>query len=336
MTEFQSALLAWYRANRRDLPWRRTRDPYAIWVSEVMLQQTTVAAVIPYYEKWMRAFPDVDSLAGATEDEIHQFWQGLGYYRRARMLHEGAKSACKAMPTTHSEWRQIPGVGDYTAAAIASIALEEAVPLVDGNVERVFARIADFALSGSPLRKAAWAWAAENLVHDAPGDWNQALMELGATVCRKARPLCESCPVNAYCLARLHGTVNARPVVKPKPAPVVVRFAVLVAYAEGRYGVRRVPPGDWWEGLWEFPRVSALDGFASPEWVHVGTVKTVVTKHRVTLEIYRVDDPGQVEWKSEEEVDRLALSSPMRKVWAVVRQDRGTIQPRSNASSMNM
>lgn len=318
---------------RRDLPWRRTSDPYAIWVSEVMLQQTTVAAVVPYYEKWMRRFPDVSSLAAAEEDEIYQFWQGLGYYRRARMLHLGAQTAAATMPKTRDEWRAVPGVGDYTAAAIASISRGEPVALVDGNVERVFSRLADCGLTGSALRKAAWSWAEENLAKDHPGDWNQALMELGATVCRKANPACATCPVNAHCLARSRNTVGQRPVVKPKSAPVQVSFAVLVSERDGKYGVRRVPEGDWWHGLWEFPRVAQPDGFAPADWLHLGTVKTVVTNHKVTLEVYRADPPSEPEWKSAEDVEALPLSNPMRKVWNLVRQGRGAIHPRSKASS---
>jgi len=310
--------LAWYQANRRDLPWRRTSDPYAIWVSEVMLQQTTVAAVIPYYEKWMQRFPDVGSLAAAGDDEIHQNWQGLGYYRRARMLHAGAKTAAQSMPKNRDEWRAVPGVGDYTAAAIASIAFGEPVALVDGNVERVFSRLADCALSGAALRKSAWNWAERNLVPEAPGDWNQALMELGATVCRKLNPACATCPVARHCLAYSNATVTQRPVVKPKPAPVEVTFAVLVAKRKGLFGVRKVPEGEWWHGLWEFPRVQKPTDFAPEDWLHAGTVKTVVTKHRVTLEVFRVPEISGVEWKSAEEVEALALSAPMRRVWRLV------------------
>ena len=179
-------LLVWYRKNRRDLPWRRTRDPYAIWVSEIMLQQTRVAAVVSYYERFLRRFPDVGTLARARIDTVLTLWSGLGYYRRARHLHAAARILRRdGFPRTAADWRRLPGVGPYTAAAVASIAFGEPAAVVDGNVTRVLSRL--HALDdGRPVGDLAQAW----LSPRAPGDFNQAVMELGATVCTPRSPEC--------------------------------------------------------------------------------------------------------------------------------------------------
>jgi len=207
-------LLAWYRRRARDLPWRRRPSVYGIWVSEIMLQQTTVAAVIPYWERFLDRFPTVDALAAAPPEDVLAAWSGLGYYRRARHLHAAAREIVSRrdgrLPDSAAGWRELPGVGEYTAGAVASIGLNEAVPAVDGNVRRVLGRwlaaSADEAAGMTPRELRDVAAVLVDPVH--PGDWNQALMELGATMCRPAAPTCADCPVLPHCRAGLAGTAD--------------------------------------------------------------------------------------------------------------------------------
>lgn len=193
-------LLDWYDCNRRDLPWRRTADPYRVWISEIMLQQTRVGAVLDHYARFLRRFPTVKKLAAATESQVLALWSGLGYYRRARLLHAAARVIVnqpqEQLPRTAEGWRELPGIGRYTAAAIASIAFGEAAAVVDGNVERVLRRLA------GTSKTAAWDVAEELLSPARPGDFNQAMMELGATVCLPANPKCGECPWHKFCASR--------------------------------------------------------------------------------------------------------------------------------------
>jgi A/G-specific adenine glycosylase len=217
-------LASWYRRTCRDLPWRRTRDPYAIWVSETMLQQTRVETVLPYYERFLRELPDVASLAEAPEERVLALWSGLGYYRRARMLHAAAKKVAGEhagrMPDDPAALRRLDGVGAYTAGAVASIAFGRRAALVDGNVARVLARLFAVEEDVKSAAGAARVWAiAERLVgavQEPPGEWNQALMELGATVCVPRAPLCAVCPVAPWCAARSLGIAAELPRVSPK------------------------------------------------------------------------------------------------------------------------
>src|SRR5215471_14918330 len=199
---FRRHLLGWYDANARDLPWRKDRDPYRVWVSEIMLQQTRVAAVIEHYHEFLRRFPTVQKLAAAKEAAVLAAWSGLGYYRRARMLRAAAKVIARErggeFPETAAEWRDLPGIGRYTSAAIASISLGEAMAVVDGNVERVLQRFYGMQFSGEDF----WEHAEELLDPDRPGDFNQAMMELGATVCTPKAPSCLTCPVMQLCSTR--------------------------------------------------------------------------------------------------------------------------------------
>jgi A/G-specific adenine glycosylase len=212
-------LLAWYDANRRDLPWRRTRDPYAIWVSEIMLQQTRVAVVIDRYEAFLHRFPTLDSLAAAPEQDVLALWSGLGYYRRARMLHKAAQFVVShrtgILPASAAELKLLPGIGTYTAAAIASIAHGERVAVVDGNVERVLCRVegwaADEHAAGTTLRRRVEGAADELVDPDRPGDFNQAMMELGATLCLPRGPQCLVCPIAADCVTRGEHKTQPRP-----------------------------------------------------------------------------------------------------------------------------
>ncbi|HZJ64044.1 MAG TPA: A/G-specific adenine glycosylase, partial [Kofleriaceae bacterium] len=221
-----TAVVAHFARVKRDLPWRRTRDPYAIWVSEIMLQQTRVQTVIPYWERWMTRFPTVSALAGAPLDDVLAAWAGLGYYSRARNLHAGAQEVDArfggALPMRAAELREVPGIGPYTAGAIASIAFGERAPLVDGNVARVLARV--FAIEddikSSAGGKALWAAAGELMAAlpeaAAPGDLNQGLMELGATICAPTQPRCLVCPLARACAAARTGRQDELPVVAPR------------------------------------------------------------------------------------------------------------------------
>src|SRR3954451_9258496 len=223
VARMRKALLAFYDAHARDLPWRRTRDPYAIWVSEIMLQQTRVQTVIPYWERWMARFPTVSALAGAELDDVLAAWAGLGYYSRARNLHAGARAVDArfggALPSRASELREVPGIGPYTAGAIASIAFGERAPLVDGNVARVLARVfaIEHDIKSTAGGKALWATAGELMAAlpaaTAPGDLNQGLMELGATICAAAQPRCLVCPLVSDCSAVRTGRQDELPVV---------------------------------------------------------------------------------------------------------------------------
>jgi len=341
---WHSDLLAWYEANARDLPWRRTRDPYAIWVSEVMLQQTQVATVIPYWHRWMDRFPTIEALAEADEQEVLATWQGLGYYRRCRMLLQGAKVVdTHGMPQTSKDWLTIPGVGRYTAAAIASIAYGEPAPLVDGNVERVFARLTACNEQGAGLTKAAWKWAEkqicsptpQHLQTPTPSAWNQALMELGATICRPTTPLCSECPIKASCRAYQQGWQAELPKPKLRPQSIDLTFRVLVQLSkQGRYGVRQIPSSEWWQGMWEFPKAepplrggggcssaASLDISLQP----IATIKHQVTHHRIRFEVFLATDQEEspdLVWKTAEQLIHLPMPAPQRKILKLVSAPR--------------
>jgi A/G-specific adenine glycosylase len=250
------ALLRFYRRHRRDLPWRRTRDPYAIWVSEIMLQQTQVVTVVPRYAEFLRRYPDVRALAMADEAKVCEAWAGLGYYRRARHLHQ---AACVVrdryhgtMPTTAAELRTLPGVGRYTAGAIASIAFGEEAPVVDGNVTRLLSRL-DAIDPQQQSDAALWSRAAELVRGEVPGDLNQALMEVGALVCTSRDPACRECPVERFCRARAEGAPERFPA-RRAPAPtreLQIAFA-WIATPKGVWLERRSLEG-LWAGLWELP-----------------------------------------------------------------------------------
>jgi len=330
------ALLAWFDKEKRDLPWRRTRDPYAIWVSEVMLQQTQVATVIPYWERWIERFPSVDSLAAADEQDVLSLWQGLGYYRRCRMLLQGARWVVEnGVPRTASAWQQVPGIGRYTSAAIASIAFEEPAPLVDGNVERVYARLTGDDSAGRELHEAAWKWASQNLFIKRPGDWNQALMELGATVCRPVAPECKRCPLSKQCVAFQSWRVDELPTKPPKVKTIQLRHAVWVPLFAELFGVRQVPAGQWWEGMWEFPRadadgtleIGALREVVGEGWPQsVGGIRHSVTHHRIGIDVsyVRCQTPSStLRWVTREELAALPMPAPQRKILRLVLNQLG-------------
>ena len=266
----RDALLSWYDVHRRDLPWRRARDPYAIWVSEVMLQQTRVETVVPYFERFMERFPTPAALAGASEDEVMAAWSGLGYYRRARLLHSGVREVVARyggrVPGDAEARRALPGVGRYTAGAIGSIAFGAEEPIVDGNVARVLARVHGIAtpLGKAETERALWAVAGELVRGPRPGDLNQALMELGATVCTPAGARCDACPIARACVARREGRTEELPVPRARKAPLPVALVAVVA-TSGR------PPRTWLQrvdgalfgGLWAPPTAEGDDRAAA-------------------------------------------------------------------------
>lgn len=262
----QQTLITWYRRHRRDLPWRRTNDPYRIWLSEVMLQQTRVDTAIAYYERFVRRFPNLEALAAAPVEEVLKLWEGLGYYRRARNFHAAAREVCEhyggVVPDDPAVFGRLPGVGPYTLGAVLSIAFGRALPAVDGNVMRVVSRLTGFA---EPIDKAAGrkyieAVAERLVLQSAPGDWNQAMMELGALVCKPRQPSCEACPVAGWCVANQNGNAEALPL-KGESAPVQeVDRAVAVLYSQGRVWLQKRPPEGLLAGLWDFPAVEAAWG----------------------------------------------------------------------------
>jgi A/G-specific adenine glycosylase len=303
----EEALLAWYAACRRDLPWRKTRDPYAIWISEIMLQQTRVETVVPYWERFLSRFPTVKRLAEADEGDVLASWSGLGYYRRARLLHAGARAVAAqgAVPKTRDALLDVPGIGPYTAGAIASIAFGEAVGLVDGNVARVLARL--FAIDDD-MRKPAGLRRAQALA-DAivakrdPGAWNQALMELGATVCKPQAPSCETCPAQNLCRARAEGRERELPVLAPKAAPRPRRVQCLVATRRGAVLLARRTHDSLFAGLWEPPsiegaaraRTELLASFPIAEAKHVGRVEHVLSHRKLTVDVLRAELTARVD-----------------------------------------
>ncbi|HXK08621.1 MAG TPA: A/G-specific adenine glycosylase [Vicinamibacteria bacterium] len=333
------ALLGWYDRNRRDLPWRRTRDPYRIWIAEVMLQQTTVRAATPYYEAFLKRFPTLQSLAEEPEEEVVGAWSGLGYYHRARNLHRGAQHVAERhagrFPRTIEAALAVPGVGLYTASAILSIAHGQALPVVDGNVRRVLARL--LALRGPEYRRDGpyYNRAEELLDRERPGDWNQALMELGATVCTPRKPACEVCPLRSTCRARALGIVGELPEGRARRAPVDVRVAAALVESDGRVLLVRRPEGRLLGRMWEVPQTS-LESRGLPDLARellerhglrvvpgplAVRARHAITYRRITLEGYRArlrppapSDPERFLWARPEEVESLPVSSSTRKL----------------------
>jgi A/G-specific adenine glycosylase len=302
------ALVRWYRVHRRDLPWRRTCDPYRIWISEIMLQQTRIDSARPYYERFVRLFPDVESLARAALEEVLHAWSGLGYYTRARNLHAAARSIVEKhaarFPTGAAEVTALPGIGPYTAGAILSIAFGQPAPILDGNVVRVFARL--FALEGevesAPAKKALWSIAERWARCRAPGDANQALMELGATVCTKPVPDCGRCPLETRCAARSAGLERELPRPRRRLAADVVHLSAgLVRRGRRLLLVRRASGSvlrDWWEVPTSGPSprgapgaqlaqvLSTRLGMHALDMRPAGRVRHGILNHRLEVEVF--------------------------------------------------
>jgi len=255
---FSKRIIDWYEDNKRNLPWRETRDPFKIWLSEIILQQTRIAQGLPYYLKFVENFPDVKSLARASEDKVLRLWQGLGYYTRARNLHACAKKIETELhgqfPDTFNELKKLPGVGDYTAAAIASFAYREPVAVVDGNVFRVLARIfgIDKDIASNEGKKYFTLKANELIPDDRPDTFNQAVMEFGALHCTPQNPKCDSCPFNKDCVACLHDLQSVLPVKTSKLKIKKRYFYYVVINSKGKLFMHKRAPGDIWSGLYDF------------------------------------------------------------------------------------
>jgi len=306
---FRRQILSWYRANRRELPWRKTRNPYRIWVSEIMLQQTRVAAVLEHYRKFLKRFPTVHDLASANEADVLAAWSGLGYYRRARMLHRAAQELVTEgngrVPTTPVELQQLPGIGRYTANAIASIAFGESVAVVDGNVERVLNRMMRADLSGQRL----WTAAQQLLDRGNPGDFNQAMMELGATICTPTAPFCESCPISSHCASESRTVQKSR---AREQRQERAAFLLLRRLRDMLLLRRRSERECLMPGMWELPQLkSAPIGPATLK------VKHSITTTDWTVEVFESGDPERstsLKWTPLAQVGTLPLTGLTRKI----------------------
>ena len=336
--EFQARLLVWYNRHQRALPWRRYPSPYRVWISEIMLQQTQVKTVLPYYENFLSRFPDVNSLAAAPEEEVLAQWAGLGYYSRARNLHRTANQIVREFngrfPSTMEEIRRLPGIGRYTAGAILSIAFNHAQPVVDGNVRRIITRLHGIA-SQAPdsffwKQAAAWVDAVR------PSDFNQAVMELGALVCTPSVPRCATCPVSSLCAAFSQGVQNRIPARRPNRATEEVALVILVIRRGDAVLLSRKPPTSFIPGPWGLP-ARLLQPGESPETAvrtlsrslnlkksslrKVFTVRHCITHRRIAAQIFEAQSPTAVivrekealRWIESAHIDRYLTSSLYRK-----------------------
>ena len=356
----RAPILRWYRRAKRDLPWRRTTDPYAIWVSEVMLQQTTVAVVIPYWERFLDRFPDAATLAAGREEDVLALWSGLGYYRRARALREGAIAVMDnhggRVPETAAALIGLPGIGRYTAGAIASVAFGRETPVVDGNVKRVFSRLFAIRGGGSAAAERAYWSIAETLVRGAtPGDWNQAVMELGATVCTPRAPRCDDCPVARSCRARALGPPDSFPA-RQKAKPVrVVPVAVLWIERRGRVLLLRRGPEGPLRGVWDLPAAVIASGETPGRAIvralaarhglrlHAGgvllTAKHAILQTRLAIDVVKaaplasVPRRAALRWVAPDRLDEVAISGATTKIARAVCAQRRSHEFLTSASS---
>lgn len=344
-------LLRWYDRHRRDLPWRRRAgDPYAQWVAEIMLQQTRVDTVIPFYDRFLKSFPSAKALAAADDEVVLKHWEGLGYYRRIQHLHRAARLLAhegRDVPRSSLELRKLPGIGDYTSAAISSIAAGEPVAAVDGNVARVVARL--LALRADILsaqgKKQVQAAADALLARKRPGDFNQAWMDLGSSVCTPRSPDCARCPLSTHCAAHAQGLTNDLPrrgTDRKRHAPVMHHVTVHVRDDAGCVLVRRRPPGGLWSGLWEYPsrdiegnekpRESALAllrdlKLAARECDPIGRIEHQLTHRLMCFDVFHVStsrgtvktlSPSMQRWVNSDELTQLAMATAQRKIQRLV------------------
>ncbi len=357
----RSDLAAWFAGAQRDMPWRRTRDAYGVWVSEAMLQQTRVETVLDYWPRFLERFPTLHDLAAADEEAVLEAWSGLGYYRRARSLQAAAKVIAEEhggeFPRDLDAALALPGIGPYTAGAVLSIAYDLPVPIVDGNVERVFSRwfLLDGVRTSGPLLREAWK-AARLLVEErpreevAPRDWNQALMELGALICKPTSPDCGACPVATRCQARAKGVAAELPRPKPKKAPIEVALEIYVAEREGAWLLERRPDAGLMAGMWEFPTVEVsgpelfprslssdpgrdLESTLEPQ-EDLFTISHGITKHRIKVRVRgarcswgqgaaaKEGERGpSLGWFDQASAEGLALTGMAKKVLARLKRD---------------
>ena len=335
-------LLKWFDEQQRDLPWRNNKTPYRIWISEIMLQQTQVATVIAYYQRFIKQFPNVKKLAAANESEVLKLWEGLGYYRRARQLHAAAKVIVDEhggkFPTEFEKVLALPGIGRYTAGAILSIALDQKQPILEGNTIRLFARLMllsdDTTTSNS--QKQLWSFSESLLPNKRVGDFNQALMELGSEVCKPRNPLCTDCPLKLHCPTRAENRQREIPRPKKQPKYEEVSEAVVVVKRNSRILMRQCQPDERWAGLWDFPRftvtsadaeaqlandLSAATGLSTKLESSDVQIKHAVTRFKITLDCYESTDVKNrlrkdtaFQWLELDELPELPLSVTGRKI----------------------
>lgn len=343
---FTRRLLAWFRRHARELPWRDTRDPYRIWVSEIMLQQTQVATVVAYYLRFLARFGDVQSLAAAPEEEVLRYWEGLGYYRRARQIHQAARLIVEKhagiMPQDTKTLQALPGIGRYTAGAILSIAHDAQEPILEANTVRALCRLA--AYREDPLcgagQKYLWNLAEEILPPRGVGLFNQALMELGAIICTPREPRCGECPVAALCPTRELGLQGVVPAPARKTQYEDLLEAAVIVWRKGKVLIRRCQSGERWAGLWDFPRfaisnrrgamlrqelgakVRELTGVAVEPGKRLATLKHGVTRFRITLACHEAEflsavkplNKADLQWLTPTELAGVPLSTTGRKI----------------------
>lgn len=313
----RAALLRWYDSSKRDLPWRKNADPYRVWVSEIMLQQTTVAAVTPKYEAFLRRFPDIAALAGAEEDEVLAAWAGLGYYSRARNLRRAAQAVVAEhggrFPSAEDAVLALPGIGRYTAGAIRSIAFGLPAPLVDGNVIRVFSRL--FGLKGRAKDPAfaakMWPLAARLVDPKRPGDWNQALMELGATVCAPESPSCGACPVSGSCVAFAKDLQDKLPLPEKRREPVPVKWTCLWIEKDGKVLLwKRSGKERLLKNLWGLPEMSTVPAKVGRI---LATASHTITHHALSVTLKKAELAGalppEAKWVPKKDARNYLISS---------------------------
>ena len=349
---FRRALRAWYRDHGRQLPWRAAEDPYRVWISEIMLQQTTVTAVVPYFERFLQRFPDLRTLATADESEVLRLWEGLGYYSRARNIHKTARVLVAQheaqFPPDLAALQMLPGIGRYTAGAIASFAFGLRAPILEANTLRLYARLIGY--RDDPRTTAGqrrlWEFAEQVLPAKEPGPFNQALMDLGATVCTPERPACETCPVRTCCVAYALGLQNEIPQRARRPEiTLVTEYAVAVSSGQ-EFLLRKRQHGERWAGLWDFVRFSPPEGLDDPSnesWMSTEatdrtglalksltpllTFKHSVTRYQIMLRCFhatvakakRVSTDTEV-WVTPDQFGDLPLSNPARKIARHIQQ----------------
>jgi A/G-specific adenine glycosylase len=341
-------LLAWFRGNARDLPWRETVDPYRIWVSEIMLQQTQVATVIPYYQRFLRKFPTVVELAEADEAEVLRMWEGLGYYRRARQMHAAAQMIVDQyqgeFPDNIVALRALPGIGRYTAGAVLSFAFDQRQPIVEANTVRLYSRL--LAYNQDPTsgqgQRVLWEFAESVLPRKHVGTFNQALMELGSEICTARNPSCEKCPLATLCPTQAQGLQLQIPAMKKKPAVEALRQACVVVWRNNRVLLRQCGDQERWAGMWDFPRfdllaergaalrselsekVAAMTGIRIRPGARLTSIKHCVTRYRIHLSCYEANHEvgvirgDRLAWVRLDQLQEYPLNVTARKICKVL------------------
>ncbi len=335
-------LLKWFDTQHRDLPWRKNKTPYRVWVSEIMLQQTQVSTVIGYYKRFIKRFPNIKKLSAAEESEVLKLWEGLGYYRRARQLHAAAKLVMEKhggkFPTDFDSVLALPGIGRYTAGAILSISLDQKLPILEGNTIRLFSRLMllDEDTTTSTNQKRLWSFSESLLPNKRVGDFNQALMELGSEICKPRTPLCTDCPIKLHCPTRAENRQREIPRPKKPPKYEEINEAVIVLQRDSMILMRLCQSDERWAGLWDFPRftvtsrqaetqlaqdLSDATGLATELKNTEMQIKHAVTRFKITLDCYRstrvrnrLRNGTAYEWRNLEDLAELPLSITGRKI----------------------